>query len=470
MRRRYVCASIAGAAIGAIAYLAGLPDLVALITALVTAVALGRPPPASRAPSRVESAAPNEPGFDLGLVISAPLQTAPLYPGRRFWLALAETTRHVAVVGATGSGKTTTLGRFMDAALNADWAVVVVDAKGGRLADFSRQLGARHSLATRVWLPGAADTWTYDVCSGDPISVGNRLVGAFEHGREGQVYRNLAQGTLPLVVRALRETDGACDLDRLRFALERAHLVGLARRTQDPFLKSELLALRDDELHRQALSGLVGRLRALRFGLFGPWLLPSERTLDLGESLRDPGLTYLGLPATAASEDVALVGRVLVQHLKQLAYTALWATPRRPGLLVFDEFLSLHEAQQLIDLLLQAREAQLAIVVSTQQLPRVHPLHHGVLSAGTLVVHQVGTPSEARDLAETLGTRAVPEVVRHVALTPRGTVSRRLLRGSSSYLIPPDELTALPVGRAAVSVRFGDQRVGLVQVDPHGHS
>src|SRR5439155_12685628 len=116
-----------------------------------------------------------------------------------------------------------------------------------------------------------------------------------------------------------------CDLDTLRNTLDRAHLVGLARRVEDPTLKSELLALREDELHRSTISGLVGRLRALRFGLFGPWLLPSERTLDVAASLVEPGLTYMGLPATAASEDVALVGRVLVQHLKQVTYDALWS-------------------------------------------------------------------------------------------------------------------------------------------------
>jgi hypothetical protein len=45
----------------------------------------------------------------------------------------------------------------------------------------------------------------------------------------------------------------------------------------------------------------------------------------------------MGLPATAASEDVELVGRVLVQHLKQVAYAALWSTQRQPALIVFDD-------------------------------------------------------------------------------------------------------------------------------------
>jgi hypothetical protein len=35
-----------------------------------------------------------------------------------------------------------------------------------------------------------------------------------------------------------------------------------------------------------------------------------------------------------------------------------------------------------------------------------------------------------------------------------------------SFLIPPDDLARLPVGQAAVSVRFGEQRLAIVQVDP----
>ena len=173
----------------------------------------------------------------------------------------------------------------------------------------------------------------------------------------------------------------------------------------------------------------------------------------------------MGLPATAASEDVGLVGRVLVQHLKQVAYAALWAPQRQPALIVFDEFVSLRESEQLVDLLLQAREAHLAVVISTQQVPREHALRHSVLGTGTLIAHQVGS-EDADTLARGLGTRTAPEVVRQVVVGRDGTFGRRLLRARQSYLIPPDELARLPVGQAAVSVRFGEQRIGLVQVDP----
>jgi type IV secretory pathway TraG/TraD family ATPase VirD4 len=163
---------------------------------------------------------------------------------------------------------------------------------------------------------------------------------------------------------------------------------------------------------------------------------------------------------------VALVGRVLIQHLKQVAYASLWSDEPHPGLVVFDEFASLGEAGQLVDLLLQAREARLAVAVSTQQLPKEAVLRKALLGAGALIAHQVGAPEDADAMARALGTRSGTEVIRQIHLGPAGPFARRFLRSRESFLISPDQLARLPVGQAAISVRFAQQRLALVQVDP----
>jgi type IV secretory pathway TraG/TraD family ATPase VirD4 len=184
------------------------------------------------------------------------------------------------------------------------------------------------------------------------------------------------------------------------------------------------------------------------------------------ECVQSPGLTYLGLPATAASEDVVLVGRVLIQHLKQLAYDRLWSEAPHPGLVLLDEFASLGDAAQVVDLLLQAREARLAVVVSTQQIPRDSAvLRKALLGAGVLISHQIGAPEDADAIARTLGSRSGPEIVRQIQLGPAGPVVRRLLRSRESFLVSPDQLAHLAVGQAAICVRLAQHRVALVQVD-----
>src|SRR5207248_8625716 len=137
-----------------------------------------------------------------------------------------------------------------------------------------------------------------------------------------------------------------------------------------------------------------------------------------------------------------------------------------PGLVIFDEFASLGEAGQLVDLLLQAREARLAVVVSTQQLPKEPVLRKALLGAGSLIVHQVGAPEDADAMARALGSRSGTRRVRQIQLGPAGPLARRFLRSRESFLISPDQLARLPIGHAAISVRFALQRLALVQVDP----
>ncbi|MCA1644324.1 MAG: DUF853 family protein [Chloroflexi bacterium] len=452
----------------AVAWLIGETRLTAALAVIVgiAALAVTWPPQHRHLATVRRDPQAGGPGCDLGRVTATPLQVAPIIPQKRFRLGLSELERHATLIGTTGSGKTSTLARLMDSAMTAGWSVLVVDAKGGRLATVCRALGQMHGLPARLWLPGHPDSWTYDLCAGEPTAIGNRLVGAFDHGREGQVYRNLSQAVVPLAARSLIASGQPCTLDSLRYSLDQAHLAGLARRTADVEIKAELIAMLEDTLHRKALSGLVGRLRSLRYGVFGPSLVPSERTLDLSACLQTPGVTYLGLPATAASEDVALVGRALIQHLKQLAYAGLWSDQPHPSLIVVDEFASLGEAVQLIDLLLQAREARLAVVVSTQQLPREPVLRKALLGAGALVVHQVGAPEDADAVARALGTRSGTEIIRQIQLGPTGPMARRFLRSRESFLVSPDELARLPIGQAAVSIRFAQQRIAMVQVDP----
>jgi len=163
-------------------------------------------------------------------------------------------------------------------------------------------------------------------------------------------------------------------------------------------------------------------------------------------------VTYIALRATAASEDVELMARVIVQDLKQVCArrldTMLCGEDIVPVLIVLDEFAALREAEQLTDLLLQARQAQMPTVVSTQYIPENLAIQKAVLGAGLLVAHRVEA-QDADALAAQFGTRRSTDVTYQIdyatAFSEKGSIRR-----VEQYVVHPNELRNLGTGRVAV--------------------
>src|SRR5262249_59467685 len=109
--RRWLRAS----AVGATAPLVNASGWVSALGVLLAGVA-SWPPPPRPSDSAVERR-PSGPAVDLGEVVQARELPALLLPGQRFLLELAELDRHVAVIRAPRSGKTTQLTRTVEPAL-----------------------------------------------------------------------------------------------------------------------------------------------------------------------------------------------------------------------------------------------------------------------------------------------------------------------------------------------------------------
>lgn len=373
--------------------------------------------------------------------------------GRPFDLG-DEVFRHVTCIGAPGSGKTETIKRLADGALAFGMNVFVIDAKGvGGLRPDLETLAARHGTIFRAFQRNDPASWTYDVCRGLPEDVANKILGAFSFGPEAQIYKNIAQEVLPMIVSGLNNLHEPITLRTIRQHLDPAQLAALGNQVHDEILADDLalLAARsaDKKLYADALAGMSSRLGALLQGAFGRLLVPSGNVLDI-EAATGPagGMTYIALPATGASEDVALMARVLTQDLKRVVEIRLHTGILTPTLLIFDEFAALGEAEQLNDLLLQAREAKLACVISTQILPLAPALKKSLLMAKVLIVHQTPDPEDANILAAALGTEKelnVTEQTSEDGLTGTGSVKE-----VEAFRWHPNIIKSLPTGQAVV--------------------
>ena len=382
-----------------------------------------------------------------------------------FDLGVDEVAQHIFVPGASGTGKTTTLVRLGDGALANGYGVVIIDCKGVGLGAEARLLASRHEVPFTIVDPQDENSIGYDPCSGDAPAIANKLIGAFSFSGEAEIYKQVAMEVIPVICRAMAAANIEITLDSIYEALGSG---GLARLGRAPGAEAYRERLTDmDASGGIGAAGYVGfqkRLGALMEGTFGE-LFRRRPSLDWAEQMSQPCVTYLSLSSTAASEDVELFGRVITNDLKQVCYQRMRAIERGedpfPVLIIYDEFAALREARQVVDLLLQARQARAPLVIATQFLPEEVAIRKPVLSSGVLIVHRL--EAEDADLvASQFGTHTTTALTAQVDFE-EGTSQKGSVRWVEEYNVHPNELKSLPVGMAAVYARRSNRRQ-LVQV------
>jgi hypothetical protein len=379
---------------------------------------------------------------------------------RVFDLDISEVGEHIFIPGAPGMGKTTTLLRLAGGALTNGYGAVIIDCKGVGLAPDSRRLAQRFGIPFHQVDPDERSSLGYDPCTGDPSHVANKLVGAFQFSGEAEIFKQVAMEVVPIIAGALTAAREPVTLRRIYDALGRGGLARLGRTPGADAYRDRLESL--EQGGGVGTSGYVGlqrRLGALLEGKFGK-LFEKKPALDWAKVTASPSVTYFSLSATAASEDVELFGRVITQDLKQLCDARLRSLRSgkklTPILLIYDEFAALQEPKQIVDLLLQARQAKMPVVGATQYLPELIPIRTPFLQAGTLICHRIGS-EDAQAIAAEIGTKQVPKVTSQVDYET-GESAMGSVRMVDEFYIHPNTLRELPVGTTAVYAHRSNRR------------
>ena len=368
-----------------------------------------------------------------------------------------ELASHVFLPGASNTGKTTTLLRLADGAIANWYGAIFIDCKGGDLGDTAWKLASQYGLPFHVVDPDDPHTTGYDICAGNGTAVANKLVGAFSYGPAAEIYKNIAMEAIPLAVEGLIAAGEPVTLERLYdvfgprgFAIVAQHI---AETPETERIRKRLrdLAASQQGIAASGTAGLQRRLGALMEGKFGP-LFRADEMLDWDAVLAEPSVTYIGLSTLASSEDVELMGRVIAQDLKQVCAHRLRALrdgqQLTPVLAIFDEFAALREADQLVDLLLQARQALMPTVISTQYIPETVPLRKATLSSGLIIAHRV-EGADAEDIAKQLGTRKTTELTNQVDFET-GFAEKGTHKRVDGFNVSPNILRELKQGHAVV--------------------
>jgi hypothetical protein len=375
-------------------------------------------------------------------------------------------SRHVHILGATGSGKTeSVILNFLKQDVARDLGTIILDAKGD--ASFLSELRAcvpKERL--QVFDLSCEKSTPYDpLASGGPMEAAQRLFSSLQWSEE--YYKSKAFNAL----QNLFETHS-------KVKKRNPTLSELAEYLETPESYIAVLNLGTDEakLAKKSfdeLSGLRDQVRGLCIGYLKVILSPCfGQGINLEEASNGK-VIYFRLQSLLSTQLVSVVGKLVINHLNYLAGTAHRNSEIKKKFIptYLDEFASF-ACPEFADLISKARSAGLALHFSHQSVGDLTEISPGFVgritdNSATKIVLRISDPDSAEMMARTFGTSLYQKVTQRLTnaqdleeaeVTPEGSQ-----REAHRFRASPDLLKTLPTGVGSVLIAHG-------QETPHGAS
>ena len=360
-------------------------------------------------------------------------------------LTFEDLSRHVCIIGGTGTGKTITQLRLVSTFMRLSEAnpgeppirIVFVDAKG--LADDNRQrfgelARARGYRKVRYWPEQPMRGF-----DGTLAQLRERLSGLF-HGAESPFHHAEAVTMLDLALGAGQPPRSLVEL------LERTRPgVTAALYEMDGTERSLSLKAESSSFSGAQWNSVYLRLRALAATVGDRF----DNTVDAW-SLRDIDAAWISVPGTSAPQTAGDVASWILTMIGELAVSA----DHRRTIICLDEFSAVGQDQRASQfaagLVERTRSAGIAIVIGAQTVASLGDAAERLLqTCGTVITHRTPLPDTIIELAGTVQVWEDSQTVDGLGV--RVATSGRL---QQQYRVAPDLVRSLQVGEA-VAIQAG---------------
>jgi conjugal transfer pilus assembly protein TraD len=394
--------------------------------------------------------------------------------GREVSIGEHELSAHGLILGASGTGKTTTLLGVLDQLIACGRPVVVIDMKGSPA--FARSVAASAAAAGRpfkLWTPDGPGHWN-PLEHGNATELKDKLI-ATERFTEPH-YQRAAERYVQTALQVIQARgDEAPTLAKVVQLMDPVRLRGSLRGLPSELrerVQDYLSGLTADQL--SAVRGLQTRLAILTESHTGRLLEPARNgeTIDLRAALNGPEVVMFSLNSSTYGKLAGQLGTLAVQDLICAAGHRLEAGLTRDQAYVVIDEASVLGGDHILALFARGREAGVGVLAVTQELAdfdRAAPgLRDQVLGNTAIkLAHRQDVPSSAQTIAQLAGTEEVWEETQRIGgpLTGagRGGGTRRR---TEQFVIHPNEIKRLQTGEAVLISKLRSARPGTIRVRP----
>ncbi len=362
-------------------------------------------------------------------------------------------SRHVHVLGTTGSGKTeSVLLNLIDQDARRGFPIVIVDAKGEEsfirfLKDHPRSLNKLNIFD----VDSQKESFRYNpLGSGNNTDAVLRLFNSMVWSDE--FYKTRCRDTLMRLADSQTRKDERVTLHWLNEALASASSLAA-------HLTTDTKPLKITEQEYSQLAGLVSQVNQLCYGELGNLISgeSNEKELNLSQAILNGEIIYFKLPALIDPVTTATIGRLIIGDLALHAANVQSKKIKGVFTPVFlDEFGSL-VCPAFLELIAKARSAGLALHFSHQSMGDLKAAGDNYVSqindnSSTKIVLRVHDPDTADNIARMFGTVITKKATKQV-VTSLGSQSETgvmAVRDTREFRCNPDELKSLNTGHAFV--------------------
>lgn len=370
-------------------------------------------------------------------------------------------TRHVHILGATGSGKTeSVILNFLRQDIQRGLGSIILDAKGDH--SFIEELGRLvPKYRLQVFDLSSDQSLGYNpLDAGSALESAQRLFSSLTWSEE--YYKSKALSALQRIFQIHFEVSG-----KNPTLLEIADYLETPKRYSG-FVSTEDFPENLALAEFQDLSGLRDQVRSLTMGHLAKSLSPKVSEIDPSKATAG-FVIYFRLQSLMSPQIVSIIGKLLINHLNFLAGTAHRgqvgekAKQRKLVPVYVDEFASF-ACSEFADLISKARSAGFALHFSHQSIGDVTEVSPGFLNritdnSATKIVMRINDPDSAEFLARCFGTKEIQKTTQRITntkdLDSAEIVGEGTTRDAHRFRASPDLLKSLPTGTGSVLVSHG---------------